>query len=104
MILYSCKDKMKHVVDWNYKKFLLTLLIVVLIALFVSIFLLFKLIDFNDHTIAIVSTECGPVKGYLKWSMFDGIAYYAFKGIPYAKPPVGDLRFRVKQLILKIMY
>lgn len=24
-----------------------------------------------------------------------GKKYYSFKGVPYAKPPLGDLRFRV---------
>lgn len=89
---------MKNVVEMNTRKFLVTLLIVVLIALFVSIILLFTLIDFNNYSIAIVHTENGPVQGYLKFTMFDGHSYYAFKGIPYAKPPVGDLRFRVRAL------
>lgn len=25
-----------------------------------------------------------------------GRSFYAFRGIPYAKPPIGDLRFRVR--------
>lgn len=26
--------------------------------------------------------------------------YYSFKGVPYAEPPVGPLRFKVRSLIL----
>lgn len=42
----------------------------------------------------IVQTTKGPVKGVVKTSIV-GENYYRFRGIPYAKPPVGDLRFKV---------
>lgn len=43
----------------------------------------------------------GSVQGYYKKS-FDKRTYTAFEGIPYAKPPIGDLRFRVSCIIIKI--
>lgn len=39
-------------------------------------------------------TEYGLVKGIQKTSVLD-CKYNAFLGIPYAKPPVDDLRFKV---------
>lgn len=42
----------------------------------------------------IVKTNSGRLLGSLENSI-EGFKYYAFKGIPYAKPPVGDLRFKV---------
>ncbi|MFC9516502.1 carboxylesterase/lipase family protein [Nocardiaceae bacterium NPDC056970] len=36
----------------------------------------------------VVETRSGPVRGYADGSVF------AWKGIPYAAPPIGDLRFR----------
>ncbi|XP_037041077.1 esterase B1-like [Bradysia coprophila] len=44
----------------------------------------------------IVQTTKGPVKGILKTSTV-GEEYYRFRGIPYARPPVGDLRFKDPQ-------
>jgi para-nitrobenzyl esterase len=39
----------------------------------------------------IVEVNCGKVKGYTENTL------HIFKGIPYAEPPVGDLRFRAPQ-------
>lgn len=42
-----------------------------------------------------VTTKAGRVKGYKVNSSF-AYQYINFFGIPYAKPPVGDLRFKVR--------
>lgn len=36
----------------------------------------------------------GSLKGQILKSR-DGRPYYSFRGIPYAKPPIGELRFEV---------
>lgn len=36
----------------------------------------------------------GKIKGQILKSR-DGRPYYSYTGIPYAKPPIGDLRFKV---------
>lgn len=41
-----------------------------------------------------VETRNGPLNGELVRGA-DDIEYYSFKGIPYAKPPLGELRFKV---------
>lgn len=42
----------------------------------------------------ILNLKQGKIKGsYLKSR--EGRVFEAFQGIPYAKPPVGDLRFKV---------
>lgn len=41
-----------------------------------------------------VNTKCGPVKGYKIVSSFE-YHYINFIGVPYAKPPIGELRFKV---------
>jgi cholinesterase len=41
----------------------------------------------------IIMTVHGPVMGVKKTSAL-GIDYYNFQKIPYAKPPIGDLKFK----------
>lgn len=45
----------------------------------------------------IVQTRNGQVRGVIRRSI-EGFGYCAFLGIPYAKPPVDDLRFKVSEL------
>lgn len=42
-----------------------------------------------------VQTKSGAIRGAQQTTLLKGVDYYAFKGIPYAKAPIGDLRFRV---------
>lgn len=42
----------------------------------------------------IVETNYGPVRG-LKRTSAVGDQFFSFRGIPYAKPPIGELRFKV---------
>lgn len=44
----------------------------------------------------IVRIDNGLVRGQLNATVDAEIPYYAFRGIPYAKPPIGDFRFRVR--------
>ncbi|XP_037977637.2 juvenile hormone esterase isoform X2 [Plutella xylostella] len=44
----------------------------------------------------VVSVQQGALQGRLV-SAADGKAYYSFQGIPYAKPPLGSLRFKAPQ-------
>lgn len=41
-------------------------------------------------------TEYGKVRGVKRLSIYD-VPYFSFEGIPYAQPPVGELRFRAPQ-------
>lgn len=45
----------------------------------------------------VVTVREGKVKGRIA-SDFDGNDFYSFQGIPYAKPPLGKLRFKVSLL------
>lgn len=43
----------------------------------------------------VINTNDGLVRGRRNVTVLKNIPYYSFKGIPYAKPPTGDLRFKV---------
>lgn len=45
-----------------------------------------------------VETGNGRVRGKLNETLFDKNLYYSFRGIPYGKALIGELRFKVKQL------
>lgn len=44
----------------------------------------------------VINTEYGKVRGKLESTLFGDKHYYAFRGIPFAQPPIGDLRFKVR--------
>lgn len=44
----------------------------------------------------LVNTTNGQVQGVRNTTLLNGIPFYSFKGIPYAKPPINDLRFKVR--------
>lgn len=48
----------------------------------------------------LVQIKQGTLKGVV---CDNGVKYIAFKGIPYAKPPVGKLRFKVSTSIRTIV-
>lgn len=43
----------------------------------------------------IVETTNGQVRGVRNITLLNGTPFYSFKGIPYSKPPIGDLRYKV---------
>lgn len=42
----------------------------------------------------LVNVEQGQLKGQIEVD-YEGKAFYSFMSIPYAKPPLGNLRFKV---------
>lgn len=48
----------------------------------------------NSTTDPIVTTNYGLVQGVLMLSLLNDV-YYAFHGMPYARPPLGAARFKV---------
>ncbi|GBP73548.1 Esterase FE4 [Eumeta japonica] len=47
----------------------------------------------TNENAPVIAVAQGRLRGQIK-ELADGTSYYSFKGIPYAEPPVGQLRFK----------
>lgn len=45
-----------------------------------------------------VKTIYGTLRGQKIYTLYGERPYYSFRGIPYAKPPIGELRFKASAL------
>ncbi|XP_069361197.1 juvenile hormone esterase-like [Maniola hyperantus] len=62
---------------------------------FVTLFTLGILLHFVEAVV--VQIEQGKLRGKQTWTITRNTLSYSFKGIPYAEPPVGNLRFKAPQ-------
>ena len=69
------------------------------IAPCVTLFMLINLV----HTNPIVNTKYGLVEG-ISVPIHTGQIIDSYMAVPYARPPVGDLRFRVSLIKLNCYY
>ena len=70
---------------------------VLLLIILVNVFCYFStsVFAFDAEVDVVVHTNNGPVHGLPLNTLFENKPYIAFRGIPYAEPPLGDLRFKV---------
>jgi hypothetical protein len=68
---------------------------------FVELLCLLNMCNLSERSPLVTIPELGQVRGS-KMVSSSGRNFYAFRGIPYAKPPIGDLRFRVSKKSLLI--
>lgn len=50
----------------------------------------------EDCEFSIVETRNGRIRGKLNRTLLEKRLFYSYRGIPFAKPPVDELRFKVK--------
>lgn len=63
-----------------------------------------SILKLDVHTSTMTQPEVKTIYGKIRGSVeknCEGIDFYAFKGIPYAKPPIGKLRFKVCQIFFR---
>lgn len=53
----------------------------------------------NYEEFCTINTNSGRLRGKLNRTLFEDVPYYSFRGIPFAKPPIGHLRFKVNNLL-----
>lgn len=58
----------------------------------------------SDDGSPIVTTKNGEILGKVATTLLDQRKFFSFQGIPYAKPPIGHLRFRVNITIKQMFY
>lgn len=68
------------------------------------VLIVFKLTDHVHRPIVnekyrVVETKFGAVRGILEQTLIAKKYFYSFKGIPYAKSPTGQLRFKVSPFL-----
>lgn len=66
----------------------------------IAVFALFVCIVNACSKHKVIETNNGKVRGVRKTTLIQKLDFYSFKGIPYAKSPTGELRFKVKFLFL----
>jgi hypothetical protein len=49
--------------------------------------------------ILVVRTDSGEIRGGVLTTLIIKRLFYSFKGIPYAKPPIGELRYKVEYVL-----
>lgn len=62
-------------------------------VLFLVLFIQFSYSE--EDQFRVVQIDSGKVRGRKELTFLDQRPFYAFRGIPYARPPLGLLRFRV---------
>lgn len=57
-----------------------------------------------DNERNVVTTESGRIRGYKLETLLDKRQFYSFKGIPFAKSPIGERRFKVNAIYCVISF
>lgn len=58
--------------------------------------LILSLVSGAEHDeFNIVQTEYGSIRGKLMTTIYESKPFYSYRGIPYAKAPLNELRFKV---------
>lgn len=52
----------------------------------------------------LVNTVNGSVRGHKCTTIYEQKLYYSFRGIPYAKPPINEWRFKVSFKVPELNY
>lgn len=64
-------------------------------VLFIAILVSVNYYKFDETVYKIVETRNGAVRGILNKTIFNQKPFYSFRGIPFAEPPIAELRFKV---------
>lgn len=98
MLISSCVEVIKRLLPTRYvRNFKRNTMELSVIALLLLGFVNFS---WQNEQAPRVKTSLGDIRGYYKISRH-GRKYEAYEGIPYAQPPIGNLRFKVRRTIVE---
>lgn len=92
-------------------KFLIAIVVLLVAVLGITIAGLVLTVDLVNHNsendalvpiendFSVVDTLHGTLRGRKVFTVLNQKPYFTFRGIPYAQPPVGELRFRVNIIV-----
>ncbi|XP_031637231.1 esterase B1-like [Contarinia nasturtii] len=73
---------------------MLSLRVLLFIASLIFIIILNVIDQAKSNEYRIVETITGAIRGRRNVTLLKEVPFYSFKGIPYAQPPIGELRFK----------
>lgn len=79
-----------------YKMWCYTFTFVVVMPLWLA---LINSVVNGDADVVEIDIESGRIRGKRSLTLYNEKPYYSFRGIPYAQPPIKDLRFKVSPAI-----
>lgn len=78
------------------QKMLYPIVFIVIVGILVGCYFLF---DENSTSVKTIEIADGSIRGVRETSLRKHVDFYAFRGIPFAKPPLGELRFKVNSVL-----
>lgn len=76
----------------------------IIVAIWVSFYSIRTTTAETNDEFKLIKTTHGVIRGKVATTLFKQRKYYSFRGIPYARPPVGSLRFKVLSVLWQILF
>lgn len=76
--------------------------LLLLLAIFCAHLVSSRIVNENGRYVTVTLDGRHRIRGQTQQTLFENRTYFDFKGVPYAEAPIGDLRFKVSYIHLKL--